>query len=147
LNRKPNNLRKAGVLAIFYAGWQLQYRRLFSNDKPKVAMKVKNLITTAVASVCAFMTGCGYRNLYKWTPTFKDGKVSTDKIMPVEFLNGEKYWIPTQFDEVLENKPKHLPKQLQFGAGPEDLFYIIEFEPFELMDAFDRLGANGEKVY
>jgi len=92
-------------------------------------------------------TWARFRSLYKWAPAYKEGKVSTDKEMTVDFLNGESYWVPTQFDEVLANKPKPLPGHLQFSAGPANLFYIIDFEPFELMEAFEKLGANGEKVY
>ena len=88
-----------------------------------------------------------YRNLYKWIPTYRDGRVSTDKDMPVDFLNGEYWWLPTQFDDELEITPKPLPQHLQFSAGPENLFYIIDFEPFELMEAFEKLGADGEKVF
>src|SRR5690554_6267630 len=91
-----------------------------------------------------------YRNLYKWIPTYKDGKIAIKPEMPVDFLNGEVYWIPTHFSEQYADTPKILPAHLEFRAQvtpEESLFYVVDFEPFELMDAFERLGANDEKVY
>lgn len=95
-------------------------------------------------------TWARYRNLYKWSPIFRDGKVSPRPMMPVHFLNGESYWIPTKFDEELANTPKPLPLHMEFRAqvAKDDIpFYIIDFEPIELMEAFEKLGANGEKVF
>lgn len=92
-------------------------------------------------------TWARYRKLYKWVPVYKDGKIATDKEMSVDFINGESYWLPTQFSESFANIVKPLPEHLEFGAGPQDLFYIIDFEPFELMAAFEKLGQNGEKVF
>ena len=92
-------------------------------------------------------TWARFRNLYTWSPVYKDGKVATKPEMAASFLNGERKWIPTQFNEELANTPKILPAHIQFRAGPENLFYIIEFEPFELVEAFEKLGANDEKVF
>lgn len=91
-----------------------------------------------------------FRNLYKWIPTYKDGKVATKREIPIEFLNGENFWIPAEFNEKLANVPKPLPRRLKFRVQittEESVFYVIDFEPFELMEAFEKLGANGEKVY
>lgn len=65
-------------------------------------------------------------------------------------MNGENYWIPTQFNEELANTPKPLPLHLQFRAQAtkdDRPLYIIDFEPVELMEAFEKLGAHGEKVF
>lgn len=90
-----------------------------------------------------------YRNLYKWIPVYTKGKESTDKEMFIDFLNGEKYKVPTRFSEEEENIPKPLPRDLQFSSkvNGEEFFYIIHFDEFELMEAFEKLGKNGEKVY
>lgn len=90
-----------------------------------------------------------YRNLYKWVPVYKDHKSPSKADMPVSFLNGEAYWLPTQFDEEMRNTPKPLPQTLKFRAGTESasVYYVIEFEPIELMGAFEKLGANGELVF
>jgi len=91
-----------------------------------------------------------FRHLYKWAPVYKDGKNATKPQMPVDFLNGESYWIPTHFNEELASTPKPLPLHLEFRAQvtkDEIPFYIVDFEPVELMEAFEKLGAHGEKVY
>ena len=95
-------------------------------------------------------TWARYRNLYKWSPVYKDGKLAVDPKMASGYLNGEKYWIPTQFNEELANTLKPLPLHLQFRAQAtkdEKPIYIIDFEPTELMEAFEKLGAHGEKVF
>ena len=96
-----------------------------------------------------FGTWARYRNLYKWIPVYAKGKMTTDKRMPVVYLNGESYWESTIFDENEQNKAKPLPRELEFSVdmGDESILYIIKFEEFELMNAFEKLGANGEKVY
>lgn len=75
--------------------------------------------------------------------------MTTDERMPVNYLNGESYWEPTIFDEEKKNTLKPLPRELEFSVdmGDESILYIIKFEEFELMEAFEKLGANGEKVY
>ncbi len=95
-------------------------------------------------------TWARYRHLYKWVPRYKAGKDVTDPEMPVDFLNGESYWIPTHFSDEYANTPKPLPSHLEFGAKatPDtDPYYIIDFEPFELMQAAEKLAANGETIY
>ena len=96
-----------------------------------------------------FGTWARYRKLYKWAPAYKDGKNSTDKEMVAKFLNGEWHMMPTMLTEEVINTPRPLPRNLEFSVdvGDESLYYIITFEEFELMDAFEKLGAHGEKVY
>jgi hypothetical protein len=96
-----------------------------------------------------FGTWARYRNLYKWIPAYKDGKNSSDDKMPVSFLNGEWDRMPTKFSAELENNPRPLPREVKFSVtlGTHSLFYVITFEEFELMEALEKLGANGEKVY
>lgn len=96
-----------------------------------------------------FGTWARYRNLYKWIPAYKEGKLTTSVRMPVDYLNGERDWAPTYFTEELEDTARPLPRKLSFSVnmGDESVLYIIHFEEFELMEAFEKLGANGEKVY
>src|SRR5690606_40421747 len=49
-----------------------------------------------------------YRNLYKWSPVYKDGKNPTRQEMTALYLNGERYDAPTHFSEELANTPKPL---------------------------------------
>ncbi len=96
-----------------------------------------------------FGTWSRYRNKYKWVPSYEEGKATTDKTMPVQYLNGESYWEPTFFSDEEQNKPRPLPKALKFSVdiNNESIYYIIEFEEFELMDAAEKIGADGGKIY
>lgn len=91
-----------------------------------------------------------YRNLYKWSPIYKDGKNAINSSIPIDFLNGESYRLPSQFDDELASTTKPLPSWTTFRAQvtkDEKPVYVINFEPIELMEAFEKLGANGEKVF
>jgi len=94
-------------------------------------------------------TWARYRNLYRWAPTYKEEKIPTKKEMFVHYLNGEFNSIPTIFTQEMSNTPRPLPGELKFSVsmGNKRILYIIRFAEFELMDAFEKLGANGEKVY
>lgn len=96
-----------------------------------------------------FGTWARYRNLYKWAPVYPEGKYPRQKEMPITFLNGENYWESTVFNDELINTARPLPRNLHFSVdmGDESILYMIEFEEFELMEAFEKLGANSEKVY
>ncbi len=95
-----------------------------------------------------FGTWARYRNLYKWAPTYKDGKISTDKEINVHYLNGELNRVPSMFTEAMASTPRSLPRALKFSVaiGNSSVFFVIRFDEFELMEAFEKLGANGEKV-
>jgi len=96
-----------------------------------------------------FGTWSRYRNLYKWVPAYKDGKKSSDEKMVTTYLNGEWNFMPTLLSEEVANTPRPLPRHLEFSVSVdnESIYYIITFEEFELMEAFEKLGANGEKVF
>jgi hypothetical protein len=91
-----------------------------------------------------------FRNRYKWAPLFAEGKSTTDKEIYTIFLNGESFDLATKFTEADINDAKPLPSHLRFSAmaaKDQDLYNIIDFDPIELMEAFEKLGKNGEKVY
>lgn len=96
-----------------------------------------------------FGTWARYRNLYKWIPSYTENKLATDKRMSVDYLNGESDWAPTYFSSDVDVVARPLPRNISFSVnmGDESVLYIIHFEEFELMEAFEKLGANGEKVY
>ncbi|MES2824576.1 MAG: DUF2931 family protein [Pseudomonadota bacterium] len=96
-----------------------------------------------------FGTWARYRKLYKWAPTYKDGKAPTRKEMVAKYLNGEWNMMPTTLTDEMVNTARALPRNLdiRIDVGDESIFYMITFEEFELMDAFEKLGANGEKVF
>jgi hypothetical protein len=95
-----------------------------------------------------FGTWARARKLYTWIPVYTKGKESTDKEMFVDYINGEKNKMPTRLKED-EFIPRALPKDLQFSSkvNGESFFYIIHFDEYELMNAFEKLGEHGEKVY
>jgi hypothetical protein len=89
-----------------------------------------------------------FRKLYKWTPTYKDGKIPHDKELIARFINGERYEIPIHFTEDYANTPKPLLKVTNFRAGgPQGPIYDIDFDEIELIEVFEKLGSNGEMVY
>ena len=96
-----------------------------------------------------FGTWARYRKLYKWVPSYTAGKISSDKEMVASYINGERYLMPTILTEEMANTPRPLPKELKFyvTVGNVSAFYIINFEEFELMEAFEKLSVYGEKVY
>lgn len=97
-----------------------------------------------------FGTWARYRNLYKWAPTYKDGLIPIKKETTIWFINGEKTpKVPIQFSEELANTPRPLPRGWTFTAptiSGKKYVYDIKFEEFELMAAFEKLGAKGERV-
>jgi hypothetical protein len=91
-----------------------------------------------------------FRNRYKWAPLFAEGKSTTDKEIYTIFLNGESFDLATNFTEADINDAKPLPSSLKFSAQvtkETDAFFVVNFDAFELMEAFEKLGKNGEKVY
>lgn len=88
-----------------------------------------------------------FRELYKWRPVYKDGKVPYRAEMPGTFVNGEFYQIPTQFTDGYANTPKPLLLETNFRAGgAQGPIYEIYFDEMELIEVFERLGSNGEMV-
>src|SRR5690606_15234236 len=82
-------------------------------------------------------------------PVYKEGQVPARKDVVATYLNGEWNMIPAILSPEMENTPRPLPRNLdvRISFGSESLFYMITFEEFELMEAFEKLGANGEKVF
>lgn len=95
-----------------------------------------------------FGTWARYRKLYKWIPTYKEGS-TPKKAIPIDYLNGESSWIEPVLSDEIANAPRPLPRHLKFRAsiGEVSNYYVIDFDEFELMHAFEKLGSKGEKVY
>lgn len=96
-----------------------------------------------------FGTWARYRKFYKWAPTYRDGKIPYRKEIYASYLNGERYPMPPILTDEQANTFRPLPRELKFSVmmGDADVSYWIRFEEFELMDAFEKLGMNGERVY
>ncbi len=91
-----------------------------------------------------------FRNRYKWAPLFADGKPAIKKEVYMNFLNGESFYVPTTFSEADINDAKPLPSSFKFRAQvtkETDAFFVVNFDAYELMEAFEKLGKNGEKIY
>ncbi len=95
-----------------------------------------------------FGTWSRYRRLYKWTPAYKNFAPIKNGV-PVNFLNGEKYFMPRDFNEEMANTPRPIPRTFGFAAptaSGRKLVFEITFDDFEMMDAFEKLGSKGEKL-
>ncbi len=95
-----------------------------------------------------FGTWARYRKLYKWSFAYKDFSPIDTKI-PVDFLNGEQVFLPRDFNEDEINTPKPLPREMNFAAptaSGRKLVFEMTFDDFEIMQTFEKLAENGEKV-
>jgi len=81
-----------------------------------------------------------YRLHYEWVPVLsEDFELS---YIGFKFLNGERYK-----DMGMLLRP--VPREVTFKTiinGDKNIF-IVKFNEFEIMDAFEKLGANNQKVY
>ena len=88
-----------------------------------------------------------YRNRYDWQPTVSKGHSFEN--VNVSYLNGEyiSNWDLTDKKEM--NNPKPVPMKASFHSAMNDkkLIFEMEFDEQEAMAAFEKLGANGKKVY
>ena len=87
-----------------------------------------------------------YRNRYDWLPVFTQGR---PEYINTIFVNGEndRRWYLTEKIEL--NNPRAVPSRMSFHSMVKDkkALYTVTFDEFETMDAFEKLGANGKKVY
>ena len=81
-----------------------------------------------------------YRNHYEWEPVLTKGFQLNS--VSYEFLNGERYKKPGMLS-------RPVPKELRFKTVINDKrrIFIVKFDEFEIMDAFEKLGVNNQKVY
>lgn len=88
-----------------------------------------------------------YRNKYNWLPNFTAGHSPKD--VDVSYLTGENMadWDPAGKNEL--NKQRAVPSRVSFSTiiNGTKIIYIVNLEEFETMVAFDKLGANGKKVF
>ena len=85
-----------------------------------------------------------YRNRYDWIPTFTTKQIP--EYIDPSYLNGEYFgqWILAEKQE--PNVLRPVPSKLSFRSVDRTL-YEITFDEFEIMGAFEKLGANGKKIY
>jgi len=81
-----------------------------------------------------------YRNLYEWQVVLSEGY--TLNYTDYEFVNGESNELPGMMI-------RPVPKQVSFKTvvNNQKMLFIINFDEFEIMDAFEKLGKNNQKVY
>jgi len=81
-----------------------------------------------------------YRHQYEWAPILTSEFELT--YVGYKFLNGERY----KKEGMLM---RTVPKQVTFKTVINDKrrIFIIKFDEFEIMNAFEKLGANSQKVY
>lgn len=88
-----------------------------------------------------------YRNRYTWLPTFVEGSMP-DYINAI-FLNGENNLRWFLDDKKEPSIPLPVPSEMTFFAMAkgEKFLYRLTFDELETMAAFEKLGAQGQKVY
>ena len=85
-----------------------------------------------------------YRNRYDWKPTFTLGQPESVNTI---FVNGEndRKWYLTGKKE--QSHPRTVPLQMSFHSSLDGTLYTVTFDEFETMAAFEKLGANGKKIF
>ena len=89
-----------------------------------------------------------YRNLYTWD--FKSGNGVNFKSEPIglKYLQGDSGGVSLPFSPEFIRIPRPLPRRIsitpQFTS--KNTNFVIYFDEYELMDAFEKLGVNGEIV-
>ncbi len=96
-----------------------------------------------------FGTWARYRKLYRWDITTAGDIPVESGLVPVNFLNGEYHKRSFPFAKEVANTPSPLPREIGLGVIFNNwaISYVIHFDEFELMDAFEKLGVNGELVH
>jgi hypothetical protein len=88
-----------------------------------------------------------YRNRYDWIPTFS-AEHKPDYVNAI-FVNGEndRRWF--LIDKKEPNIPRAVPMKLSFTTliNAKKVIFFVNFDELETMAAFEKLGANGRKVY
>ena len=81
-----------------------------------------------------------YRCQYEWEPILIDDFSLT--YVGFKFLNGER-------SKKTGMLLRPVPMELTFKTiiNKEENIFIVKFDEFEIMDAFEKLGANNKKVY
>lgn len=85
-----------------------------------------------------------YRNHYNWWPTASEGHGL--QYLTVSYLNGEFFGDWDLSNKNDSNVLLPVPAKMSFRSLDRTL-YTVTFDEFEIMDAFEKLGANGKKVY
>ena len=127
----------------------------FDNKQESDAYIAKQLVNVLTPEELASLKKDGipfglwarYRNRYDWRPTVSVGH-NQDNI-GVIFLNGEniRRWVLD--DKKEPHGPLPVPLEMSFFSvlNAKKILYTVTFDEFETMAAFEKLGANGKKVY
>jgi len=88
-----------------------------------------------------------YRKIYHWRPVFKDGHYPKD--IDIGFLNGEAIAEWTSWKNDDRQSPLPAPGYASFMTSFNDhkVLFTVTFDDAEIMSAFEKLGADGKKVY
>ncbi len=92
-----------------------------------------------------------YRKLYKWTLTSAGplGAAVKHRDIGCTFLNGENQPVAFPFSKEFSDAQKPLPRRISLSVIKNNLSYpyVVNFDEFEIMDTFEKLGAQGELVH
>ena len=89
-----------------------------------------------------------YRNLYRWIPVLTPGTTLKRSEIGIRYLNGESSPETLPFKKETSDTTRPLPSRVVFvpiisGVGRP---YVVNFDEYELMETFEKLGAKGELV-
>ncbi|UUA75098.1 DUF2931 family protein [Cellvibrio sp. QJXJ] len=89
-----------------------------------------------------------YRTLYTWNLKSGGAVPFKHEIIGMKYLNGESGRTDYPFTEELVKTPRPLPRWISVTPKftNRNTNYRLHFNEFELMNAFEKLGANGEEV-
>jgi hypothetical protein len=87
-----------------------------------------------------------YRNLYHWVPAFTEGHDSEK--FSVIGINGENNRAIFFTDQEELNSLRPVPTNIGFHTmmNEKKYVYITDFDEFEMMEAFEKLGVNQQMV-
>ncbi|HRH76586.1 MAG TPA: hypothetical protein PK129_04485 [Cellvibrionaceae bacterium] len=92
-----------------------------------------------------------FRNLYRWNLTAAEeiNLSIKHKDIPVIFINGECLEVGRLLSEDFGGAQSPLPRNITFGVIKNNLPYpyAFHFDDLEIMEAFEKLCANGELVH
>ncbi len=90
-----------------------------------------------------------FRKLYRWTLVTAGGLPLTVKAMRLKFLNGENIEVNFPFEKEFSISFNPVPRRFLLSPIINNLNYpyVFHFDEYEIMEVFEKLGANGELVH
>lgn len=144
-NAEKINLEFGNVLGLRFSNKQEEdsfiYKQLVNVLKQDELDSLKN-------NGVPFGLWSRYRNEYKWNFKSRNPINFKEDVIGIRYLKGDTERIKFPFESDLISNLKPLPRRISVIPKfmDKNIPYVIYFDEFELMNAFEKLGANGELV-